>query len=311
MPRISLVILCVLIFVNARLSQACESCTVVFMGKKEKSSTTTPHVTAKVLYENQDWKEMPAEEAHELHHDGHHVHDKQHEEIIHTVLTAHINERLSVEADIPYVKRHYIEIDSHANLGKNETSQGLGDIVLTGDYRFINDDKKTVGVIAGLKLPSGETKENNSFNVLIEPELQPGTGSLDYIAGLSGSYHPGSLDFSSTAIYIYRTEGEQDFRAGDLFSMTFYGGKTFDIKDKLSLKTGLILNNQLEKKQNNAGGPVKDSGGYTMLVGPQLSVAYDFASLEFSYLRPAIQNLGGVHQKLESGIWTGGVSVRF
>lgn len=293
-------------------SQACEFCTIAYMGKKEKSDEGENQIlTAKVLFENQDWKEIPASEAHQLHHQGHHTHNKQDEEVVHTMLTAHINDRLSLDVDIPYVIRHFIEIDSHAHLGENQTSKGLGDITVTGDYRLIKDHKKSFGVIAGLKTPSGETDELNSFGGLMEPELQPGSGSLDYIAGLSGSLHPDDMDFSASAVYIYRTEGEQSFRFGDVLSITFFAGKKIDLKDKLQLKAGLMLNNQLEKKQNNEDGAIKDSGGYTMLIGPQMGLAYDSLQVEFSYLAPAVQNLGGTHQELDNGIWTSSLTLKF
>ena len=145
----------------------------------------------------------------------------------------------------------------------------------------------------------------------MEPELQPGSGSVDYIAGLTGALHPGKADFSTSAVYVYRTEGKQDFRFGNLFSLSLYAGKSFELKDKLQLKTGVMVSNQLEQKQNNEDGAVKDSGGLTMLIGPQASLNCDFATVEFSYLAPAVQELGGTHQELGNGIWTGSLSVKF
>ena len=263
-----------------------------------------------MFYEYQDWEEIPAAEAHQLHHQGHDAHDKQDEEAIHTILTGHV-ERLDVNVDIPYVTRHFIEIDSHAHLGENQTSQGLGDITITGDYRFIQNENKAFGVIAGIKVPSGKTDEHNSFGGLVEPELQPGSGSVDYIAGLSGSLHPQNWDLSANAIYIYKTEGEQEFRSGNVFSVSMFAGKNFDLNKKLHLKTGLMMNHQLEQKENTDEGAVKDSGGYTMLIGPQVSLGCDSVEVEFSYLAPAVQNLGGTHQTLDNGIWTGSMSVKF
>ncbi len=297
---------------SAQPAQACESCAITHIGKKDKLDVNQQQrVRAKVMYEHQDWKESDARALHELHHDGKHMHNKQNEEIIHTMLSVDVIERLSIDVDIPYVTKHYIEIDSHPHMGENQVSRGLGDIVLTGDYRFIHDEKKSFGIIAGFKLPTGETGERNSFGGLMEPELQPGTGSLDYIGGLSGALHPGSMDVSASAIYIHRTEGKQHFRAGDLLSVTFNAGNTFELPKNFNLRTGVMLNNQLEKKQNTEDGPIKDSGGYTMLVGPQLSVSHDNVSVEFAYLFPAVQHLGGVHQELDHGMWTTSLGVKF
>lgn len=294
-------------------SNACEFCTIAYMGKKEKPIEGEKHLlSAKVLFEHQDWKEIPASEAHNLHHQGHHTHDKQDEEIIHTILTSQVNDRLSFDVDIPYVTRHFIEIDSHAHLGENQTSKGLGDIILTGDYRLIQDPKKSFGVIAGVKTPSGQTNEHNSFEGLIEPELQPGSGSIDYLAGLAGAYHPAKWDLAANAVYVYKTQGAQDFRFGDVLSVTLFAGRKIEIKEKMSLKAGVLMNNQLEKKENSDDGPIKDSGGYTMLTGPQVGFDWSAVSLDFFWLFPAVQNLGGVHQELDKGgIWTSSVSVKF
>lgn len=296
----------------AQTLHACESCAIAYLGKKEQKDLNQKHrVRAKVMYEAQDWKELPAMPLHNLHHDGKHVHDKQNEEIIHTIIAVDVTNRLTINTDIPYVTKHYIEVDSHPRVGQNQKSQGLGDMTLTGDYRFFQDETKSLGVIAGLKLPTGNTKEYNSFGGLMEPELQPGTGSLDYIGGISGSLHPNNMDFSASAIYIYRTEGKQNYRAGDLLSITLHGGKTFILREQLTLTLGAILNNQLEKKANNEGGFIKDSGGFTMLAGPQLSLGFQQVDIELAYLFPAVQNLGGVHQELDEGMWTTSIGVRF
>lgn len=291
---------------------ACESCAIVYLGKKEKpAGENKQRLTAKVFYENQDWAEIPAAEAHQLHHQGHDAHDKQDEQVIHAIINAQLFDRFSVEADIPYVRRHYIEIDSHAHLGENQISKGLGDVTLTGDYSLVTSEDKTFGILAGIKFPSGKIDEETSFGSLVEPELQPGTGSYDYIAGLTGSAHPGAADFSVSAVYVYKTEGDQNFRFGNLFSVSLYAGKRFDLKDNLQLKTGLMISNQLEQKQHNDGDEVKDSGGYTMLIGPQAGLSCQNVSLDISFLAPAVQNLGGTHQKLDTGILTSAVSIKF
>jgi hypothetical protein len=293
-----------------KLSEACEFCTIAYMGKKEAQSEQDSRFTTKVFYEDQDWDEIPAADAHALHHQGHDAHDKQDEQITHTLLGFQATKRLSFDLDIPYVVRHYIEIDSHARLGKNETSHGLGDITLTGDYEFFQKADRSLGVMAGVKFPSGSTSENDSGGARIEPELQPGTGSYDYLFGLNGAIHPGTMDYSASAVYIYKTEGAQDFRHGDLFSVSLYAGKRLQLKDHMLLKWGVLLNNQLENKQEADGELVKDSGGYTMLIGPHVELSYSLATVEFSYLAPAVQELGGVHQELK-GIWTGAMSVKF
>lgn len=202
--------------------------------------------------------------------------------------------------------RHSIEIDDHSILGTKQRSEGLGDLQLVGDYSVFSNPTQSIGLVAGIKFPTGDTEEANSIGTLFEPELQPGTGSYDYLAG--GVYHRelGHWDLTANAIHVFKTEGDQDFRLGDLTSTSFLLNYTAPFSNIGASQIGLDVTLQHEGKQKNAGSKVEDSGGLTLLLGPTIEIKNSHhVSLFASVLFPAMQNLGGVHQEVDL-IWTAG-----
>src|SRR5262245_43736401 len=81
--------------------------------------------------EEHNWNTRTAREAHNLHHQGIHVHNRTHEEFYHFSLGWLPAEEWTLIAELPYVVRHSIEINDHARLGQKEKSEGVGDLRLT------------------------------------------------------------------------------------------------------------------------------------------------------------------------------------
>ena len=297
---------------NLDRAQACESCTIPRIGRVaelEKDNLKKPWFFD-FTFEQQNWDERPALDAHELHEEGHHVHNKTHEGFYHFTLGANPLENLTLLAEIPYVVRGSVEIEDHDRLGEKEESKGIGDLNLIAIYRFLKQDENYLGAVGGVKFPTGETKETNSQNMRFEPELQPGTGSYDYPLGVVYQLQVNSFVFRGNVIYVIKTEGDQDFEFGDLFSTSLFldyivnpGSNAFETK------IGLDLNFQHEEKQVDRGEEVADSGGTTLFLGPALTVkAHDNVSVFGNILFPVHQNLGGVHQELDF-VWNAGAKI--
>ena len=266
----------------------------------------------KYLFEQQDWNAIDPDVAHELHHDDHHVHDKTKEEFHYFNFGGRLMDRLTVSVDLPYIIRESLEIESHSRLGQTEESKGMGDLHVVGDYRFFQDDVQSAGFLAGVKFPTGETDVANSVGEVFEMELQPGSGSYDYIIG--GVYQKdfGRVKLLSNLAYVLKTEGDQDFRYGDLFSTAFFLDYVINPQSE-SLKTQIGINGNLqyEQKHEDAGVESPDSGGTTFFLGPLVSVeAVKKVSVFGSILFPVHQDLGGVHQELDFN-WTAGGRISF
>ena len=307
----SLILFSVLGF-NMKKVFACESCTIPRIGRVselEKDNLKKPWFFD-FTFEQQNWDERPALDAHELHEEGHHVHNKTHEEFYHFTLGANPRENLTILAEIPYVVRGSIEIEDHDRLGEKEESEGIGDLNVFAIYRFLRQDENYLGAVGGVKFPTGETKETNSQRVRFEPELQPGTGSYDYPLGVVYQLRVNSCVFRGNAIYVIKTEGDQDFKFGDLFSTSLFLDYIVNPGSKaLETKIGLDLNFQHEEKQVDRGREVADSGGTTLFLGPALTIKANDNVLVFgNFLFPIHQNLGGVHQELDF-VWNAGAKV--
>ncbi len=284
---------------------ACEACAIPRIGKHAEApaADARPAAHFDFTFEQQNWDEIPAPDAHELHEQGHHVHDKTHEEFYHFSFGFDPAPRWSVTAEIPYVVRGSIEIHDDERLGEIEESQGIGDMLFLGTYRVLENADGHLGIVAGVKIPTGSTEKENSAGELFEPELQPGTGSTDVPFGLVWRLAAGGWEARGNAVYVVKSEGDQDFEYGDLFSTSVFA----DYPVRPAVRAGFDFNYQHEGKQREEGVKTLDSGGDTILLGPMVSVeAGSGVSLTASVLFPVFQDLGGVHQELDFSWQAGG-----
>ncbi len=257
-------------------------------------------------FEQQKWEKQDALAAHELHHLGHHVHNKTHEEFYYFAFGANPSESWTLLFELPYVVRSSIQVDAHRRVGQHEVSEGLGDLKATATYRFLKNENGFLGAIGGVKFPTGETRELNPVGVRFEPELQPGSGSYDYIAGLAFQGPLGSGQFHGNVLYTFRTEGDQEFRFGDAFSAYLILDAPVLARKKRELRLGADVNLQIEDKQREEGIEIADSGGTTLLIGPSANACLaPNLSIFGNILFPVYQDLGGVHQELDF-VWNAG-----
>lgn len=305
------------LFVNLYSGNAlatCESCAIPRLGRTDKTMSTneTKPWSFDFAYEQLNWNEIPVQEAHELHEEGHDVHNKKYDSFYHFKLGFNPTQDFSILAQIPYVVRESIEIEDEDRLGQIERSEGIGDLNLIGNYRFYRFADGYVGAIGGVKFPTGRTGERNSHGERFESELQPGTGSFDYPMGLNWEWSKERLILRGNAIYVIKTEGDQDLEFGDLFSTAIFADWIINPDSKnFHTKIGLDLNFQNSQKQIHRGAKVADSGGNTLLLGPVLTIeATDQVAFYGDILFPVYQNLGGVHQKLDF-IWNVGLKVKW
>jgi len=194
-------------------AEACESCAIPRLGRVDHCAATPGNrqFFFDFTFEQQNWNTFDAHEAHEFHEEGHHVHNKSHEEFYHFMAGANPAENITILAGIPYIVRNSIEIEDHDRLGERETSEGFGDLNLIGIWRFLRRDENFIGVTGGVKFPTGSTDEENSQGVLFEPELQPGSGSYDYPVGGVYQLRSGPFIFRGNVIYIIKTEAVKFF----------------------------------------------------------------------------------------------------
>jgi hypothetical protein len=290
-------------------ASACDSCAIPLARSGSNANELNRLFFFDFTVEQQRWEEQDAMALHELHHEGHHVHYKTHEEYYHFSFGSNPSDRWTLLADLPYVVRHSKQVDQHSRVGAKEVSEGLGDLKMTATYRFLKDADSFLGIIGGVKFPTGETKELNPVGVLFEQELQPGSGSYDYILGSAFQMPLGNFQAHGNILYTIKTEGTHDFEFGNVFSSYIILDAPVVSRNEQEIRLGADINLHIEDKQTDAGEEIADSGGTTLLIGPSLTMNVGpMASLYTNILFPVHQNIRGVHQELNC-IWNAGAKI--
>ena len=299
---------------TAPMAYACSSCgcTVCLLGKGRTALGQGQKWYFKYLYEQEKWHEKSAREANELQNDGHDVHDKTTENTHHFELGRHFTDDFSVFVDLPYVVRNAVEISDSDNLGAKQTSQGVGDLQLIGDYRFWHDNNNALSLAGGLKFPTGDTHVKDSAGGRFETDMQPGSGAYNYIVGGIYKMQSGRVSVTANTSYVFTTKGAQGFEFGDLFAASVYGVYLFNPGSKhFRTHVGVDAVYQDEQKEKTGAKKNPDSGGQMVLIGPAFRVDTSrYLSFTGSFLYPVYRDLNGLTQKLDLE-WTLAGEVRF
>ncbi len=149
-----------------------------------------------------------------------------------------ISEKFSINGLFTYVGQQRTVFSP---LGNTEVTnaQGVGDMVVLAQYTLLSDVKRSITIAAGPKIPFGKFDATDpELGLVLNPDLQPGTGSWDGIIGASyNQYHflKPNLTFSSYVSYrtttkAKRFEGDNDYKFGNEFMVSAGLSNQFLIK---------------------------------------------------------------------------------
>ncbi len=235
-----------------------------------------------------------------------------------------LTDDLTLSLRLPYVKRHNIregEIDAGtAEAHDHGDAAGLGDLSWLAQYRFFNGERVAASLIGGLKTPTGSTHEKDGNNRL-ETEFQPGTGSWDWLLGVSSSAGVGGLGFHANLLYNLTTEGARNSEIGDAF---FYNlgivYRLFNSEDPgaqhhdhshVTWDVMLEVNGEKRQKNEIAGDKERNSGGDVIYLSPGIRVSSSSSwSLFMSLGKPIYDNFNGRQTDNDYRL-VGGVGVAF
>lgn len=191
-----------------------------------------------------------------------------------------ITNNLSVELLLTYVNQTR-KITQFGNVNIDETN-GFGDGVLLFKYNINNLFKKknTLRVGLGAKLPIGATDKKSKQGILLNADLQPGSGAWDLIFWSSYlqslSFRP-SATFSATAIYrLTGTNNEYlnnltTYRFGPEFqSFVNYTDQFFLFKTLIN--PGLSLKYRRAQQDEIGNSLLDNTGGEWLMLIPSIDI---------------------------------------
>jgi hypothetical protein len=185
-------------------------------------------------------------------------------------------------------------------------ASGLGDVALLGRYTFLKseapDATDVLAAVFGVKFATGRTDARTSDGMnYLDSHLQPGTGSTDYLLGLSYSHALQRFSVSANLLGTIPTEGK--FGAT---KHTFGNALNYDVTGKYRIVpeaftptkpqvfAALGVNGEVRNREKEDGVTVIDSGGNTIYLSPGLQVVFaPHWVVDLSYQHAIYHNLYG------------------
>jgi len=199
------------------------------------------------------------------------------------------------------------------------SASGLGDVALLGRYTFVKseaaDTTTVMAGLAGVKFATGSTDAKTADGMgYLDSHMQPGTGSTDYLLGLSYSHSLSRFSVSANMLGTIATEGKfgsTRHQFGNALNYDVTGKyriapEAFE-PEKSQVFAALGINGEVRQQEKEDGVAVPDSGGNTVYLSPglQLVIAAHWVA-DLSYQHAVYHNLKGTQlgesYKVVSGI---------
>lgn len=210
-----------------------------------------------------------------------------------------ITDDFTMSMVLPFVARYGLITTDLGNTIDDGNSMGLGDISFLAKYRLLQsqDENTSFAALLGLKIPSGDTNEENEFSFKLSSDDQPGSGSWDPIMGLSFSQiFKERFFFDSNLLYVLSTPGKQNTIVGDRAMFNLGLSTSFDKLSSKNFKTSIAceLNGLWQEKVESYGIKDPNHGGLIISLSPGLKLNYKNKIINNFYLSlPIIQELNG------------------
>jgi hypothetical protein len=219
-----------------------------------------------------------------------------------------------VTIQIPFVDRYHTTLQDGTQAGYN-----FNQFNAVGDARVLVkvglSDVWGIGLIAGVKLPTGSTDEpfNGAAGGIVDPSLQPGTGSTDL---LLGGFYSGGVDrlgWFAQGLWQHAVASQAGYTPGDAITVNA-GLRYADMGQAVvplfqvnyvhrNIDRGNLVNVEFD------GSPL--TGGDLVYVAPGLSASLGAGFSAYAYVQfPVYQDVNGV-QLTPKQIYSVGVRKTF
>lgn len=171
-------------------------------------------------------------------------------------------------------------------------SPGVGDMLVTGRYRFFNDGDSQWASIFGVILPTGKITNKTDKGEILGTHNQPGSGAITFQGGLAYSGHlTEAIAIDADVIYRFGTEGAKQFRSGN--SWQFDVAASFahhsSIVPVIEIN-GIFFDQDIENDEVKA-----NSGGDVIYLSPGVNVSInDKQGIYANVSYPVYQELTGI-----------------
>lgn len=268
-----------------------------------------------------DWQEMePYSDAQLLDFSTQDVeaHSIDRSMILRAGLNYGIADRISVGFDLPFVNHRNLREaapDTAPDFEDNGDQSGLGDLSLFGQWCCYQDDdnQRFASIYGGVRLPTGATDLRGSAGDRLEPDHQPGSGSVDPFLGLAVAQTFDALTLGASAVYTLAGDGSQDSNLGDVLRVNCGFGWLPDQDPAASSAVRLMLEltSEWHERMQFGGVADDDTGGFQLFVAPgvRLTTASGW-SVFASFGLPVVQDLDGEQSEVRFR-FSSGVSLSF
>lgn len=178
-------------------------------------------------------------------------------------------------------------------------TQGIGDVSVLGNYILLNTGdslgrkwQHTLTLGGGVKLPTGQHRLRSPEGRLLHANLQPGSGSTDFIVSATYTLRREAWGLASDVMGRINTTNRYDYHFGNRISGSV---KAFYWKSmrKISLlpNAGIFAD---QSAPNSDGDEEAEATGGTLVLGTfGLDVYAGKFSAGFTFQQPLHQHLGG------------------
>jgi hypothetical protein len=213
---------------------------------------------------------------------------------------------------VPVVSRSHSHIHNHMGTPLPEawTFTEAGDARVTGRYRFAPESPESgaFGLQFGVKLPTGDYEVDNDAGDRAERSLQPGTGTVDAIAGAfySGRWG-GGMTWFTEASWMSALSERKGYKPGNRAAVNLGLGRSWS--ERLTLM--LQLNAQWKDRDSGAEAEPEDTGGTFVHLSPGLGLNLGDKTQLYSFVQlPLYQRVNGIQLVADVAL-IAGVSRRF
>ena len=203
-----------------------------------------------------------------------------------------LNHAWAINLQLPvYNRSHTTYEDYDARELMSSSSKGIGDLRVTARYQGLQDDH-TLGLVFGLKLPTGETNDKfKNSDEKVDRGLQLGTGTTDLILGVHkfGSLNRDFDYFVHATVQVPLNSHDQFKPSSGLNTSVGLRYMGFE-----NIIPQLQLNSRIETRESGAQSDRNNSGANLLYLSPGLTVPVSKSMQAYGFFQvPLYQRVNG------------------